>query len=218
VKIQGFIFNWRGYEANALALEEKSGKFIEVTVINSEEQLSRARPGWVHLDDSAYFSAQWNKAVELFDADIFFHIQADAEFDQFDALFARVKFFFENHRLGVYEPNVDFTAYQYDRSRLRSIESEVFEVPQTDCTCWFVAGEILRKLPTVDLSINRYGWGIDRAIAALCRLNERLCVRDYRFTVGHPRSRGYCSAEAQRQLLAYQQSLSPEIGKEMARL
>jgi hypothetical protein len=28
VKIQGFIFNWRGYEANALALEEKIGKLI----------------------------------------------------------------------------------------------------------------------------------------------------------------------------------------------
>jgi hypothetical protein len=91
VEIQGFIFNWKGHEASTVALENKLGKLINVTVINSEEHLREKHPGWVHLDDTAYFSAQWNKAVELFEENIFFHIQADAECDQFDAMLARAQ-------------------------------------------------------------------------------------------------------------------------------
>jgi hypothetical protein len=218
MKIQGFIFNWKGHEANALALEEKIGKLIEVTVINSEEQLSGSHPGWVHLDDTAYFSAQWNKALELFDADILFHIQADADFDEFETLFARARSVFEKHRPGVYEPNVDYTDIQYDKLRLQSLGPDLFVVPFTDCTCWFITGDIVRQLPPVDLSQNKYGWGIPRAIAALSHLSGRPCVRDYAFTIRHPRGRGYSSESAAEQLKAYVGSLGPEVRDEISRL
>src|SRR5262249_19735157 len=125
-KIQGFIFNWKGHEARAKALENKIGKLMKVTVINSQERLSDKYPGWVHLDNTAYFSAQWNKAIELFNADIFFHIQADAGCDQFGALIAKAKLVFEKYRVGVYEPNVDYTDIEYDKSKLQRIDSDLF--------------------------------------------------------------------------------------------
>jgi hypothetical protein len=217
MKIQGFVFNWKGRQTNARALEEKIGRLIDVTVINSEEQLNAQYPGWIHLDDTAYFSAQWNKAVELFDADIFFHIQADAEFDDFEALLAKAGRLFEKYGLGACEPNVDYSSVQYEKSRLPSIEPNVFVVPMTDSTCWFIAGEILRKLPRIDLSINRYGWGIPRAIAALSRLSGMRIVRDYNFTVKHPKSTNYPLEPAMRQLKAYIWSLDPELRTEIFR-
>jgi hypothetical protein len=216
MKIQAFIFNWKGHEARAAALEEKLAKLVHVTVINSEEQLSTPRPGWVHLDDTAYFSAQWNKALELFDADILFHIQADADCGQFEPLIERARALFEKHELGVYEPNVDYTDIQYDKSRLRPIETDLLEVPFTDCTCWFISGEIIRKLTPVDLAINQYGWGIPRVVAALARLNGQLCVRDYDLPVQHPKGRGYSSSEAMVQLKAYLATLDPQIKHEIS--
>ena len=218
MKIQGFIFNWKGHEANAAALEASMARSIPVTVINSEERLSRPRPGWVQLDDTAYFSAQWNQAVARFDADIFFHMQADAEFDQFEALFARVQSLWEKHRLGVYEPRVDFTGIQYARRLLPELEPGLLEVPLTDCTCWFIEGTVLRKLPPVDVSVNRYGWNICTAVAALARLDGRRCVRDLHFRVRHPRSRGYSTEDARQEGGAYKQTLSAEVREEMSRV
>jgi hypothetical protein len=217
MKIQGFVFNWKGYQNDARALEEKIGRFINVTVINSEEHLNAKYPEWSHLDDTAYFSAQWNKAVELFNADIFFHIQADAEFDDFEALLAKTERLFEKYGLGACEPNVDYSSVQYEKSSLPSIEPNVLVVPMTDSTCWFIAGEIMRKLPPIDLSINRYGWGIPRAIAALSRLSGMRIVRDYNFTVKHPRSTGYPLGAAMQQLKAYIWSLDPEVRTEIFR-
>jgi hypothetical protein len=217
MQIQAFIFNWKGHEARAAALEEKVAKLIDVTIINSEEQLSGDHPGWVHLDDTAYFAAQWNKALELFDADILFHIQADAEFDHFEALFAKAGLLFDKYRIGVYEPNVDYTDIIYDKLKLRTIEPGVFEVPFTDCTCWFIAAEVVRQLPPIDPQLSKYGWGIPRAIAAVSRLGGRLSVRDYNFTIRHPKGRGYSSASAGDQLDNYLASLDPKIRDEISR-
>jgi hypothetical protein len=215
MKVQGFIFNWKGHEADARALEEKIGKIIQVTVINSEEQLEDKYPEWVHLDDSAYFSAQWNKAVELFDADIFFHLQADAEFDQFDALFKKAELVYERYKFGVYEPDVDFTELEWKRECLLYLDSHLVEVPVPECTCWFIDGKILRMLPPVDVSINHYGWGIPSAIGALSWINGRPCIRDYNFKVKHPQSRNYANQEANRQLQAYINGLEQDIQKEI---
>jgi len=217
-QIQGFIFNWKEHEANALALQKKIGKLINVIVINSDERLKDKYPTWVPLDDTAYFSAQWNTAVYLFDADIFFHIQADAEFDRFDTMMEKAKLLFQKYKLGVYEPNVNYTGINYDKSKLRSIEPGIFEVPFTDCTCWYIDGAIVRELPPVDISINQYGWGIPRAIASVSWLNGKSCVRDYNFTIGHPKHTGYSSAIARRQLRSYGQSLIPRIQIELLRL
>jgi len=218
MKIQGFIFNWKGHEANAKALEEKCGRVIDVTVINSEECLKEEHKSWVHLDDSAYFSAQWNRAMELFQGDVLFHIQADATFNRFEDLFAKAQRCFETYPLGVYEPNVDFTPHQFRKSLLRELEAGVHEVPMTDCTCWFIAGDIARKLPSIDLTINRYGWGVSRAIAGLSRLSGKLCVRDYNFKIQHPRGTGYSSKDAAYQLVTYLGCLSPELTREMIRI
>jgi len=215
--IQAFIFNWNEHEDNAVALERRIGRLANVTVINSKASLESVHPHWVHLSEMAYFSAQWNKAVELFDAALFFHIQADARFDEFEKLFARATGVFEKYRVGVYEPNVDYTAFQYDTSLLRSVEPDIVEVPMTDCTCWFVEGSLLRRLPAIDVSLNRYGWGVCAAIAALSGLENQMCVRDYGLTVIHPRGRGYSSEIASKQRLAYISSLRPEVRVEVVK-
>jgi hypothetical protein len=218
MKVQGFIFNWKGHEEEALALEKQIAKLIEVTVINSEENLKEEHPGWVHLDDSAYFTAQWNRAVALFDADIFFHIQADAQINNFEQLVAKAVDVHTRYKFGVYEPNVDFTELIYNRSRLLPLEQDLAAIPIPDCTCWFIDGRIVRMLPPVDPSINYYGWGIPSAIAALCWLNGRLCIRDYAFLIRHPETRGYSNADAMQQLQTYTQNLDPEIQRGLSLL
>jgi hypothetical protein len=163
------------------------------------------------LDETAYFSAHWNKAVELFDADIFFQIQADAEFDQFKALFAKARLLFGKYELGVYEPNVEHTRIQYDKLALRPIEPDVFEVPKPDSICWFITKEVVRQLPPVDVTVNKYGFGVVSAIAALSQSSGKRCVRDYGFTVLHPKHRGYSTLLAKQQKEVYLEGLNPNL-------
>ncbi|MCI0417177.1 hypothetical protein L0222_30775 [bacterium] len=215
MKIHGFICNWKGHELNAIHLAEKLKPLIDVTVISTDPGIREKHSDWIHLDESAYFSEQWNLAVRLFTGDIFFQIQADAFFDDFPNLFQKAKATFSEGSIGVYEPNIDLTAYDYDLSKLSGYKENIFEVPLTDTICWFISADILVQLPPVDLAINKYGWGVCAAIAAISHLNKKLCVRDYDFTVRHEPGRGYSTEAALKERGRYLRSLPTNIAQEM---
>lgn len=126
-------------------------------------------------------------------------------------MFARAQRLLLDSSVGVYEPTVTHTDIVYRRSRLQSIGDMLYVVPFTDCTCWFVRRDVLQAVPPVDISINRYGWGISVAIAAACRINNKLCIRDYGIRVHHPRGRGYPAAAALAERTAYFRCLSPSM-------
>src|SRR4026209_2832619 len=101
MKIHGFLCHWKGHEQNAILLQKKMEPFINLTVISTDRSLESQHPDWIYLDQTAYFSEQWNKAIELFSGDIFFQIQADVSFDDFERLFERVPSQFRSHPIGV---------------------------------------------------------------------------------------------------------------------
>jgi hypothetical protein len=210
MKIQAFVFNWKGHEERAARLEESIAPFAEVVVINSEEGLAQLHPRWIHLDDAAYFSAQWNAALDRFDGDVLFHVQADAVVDDLSRLFDRARAAFAMHPLGVFEPRIE-NCTEYDRTLLRHLGNEVYEVPTSDSTCWFVAGPVLRRFPTIDVQVNKYGWGIPVTVAALARRMGRICVRDYSVTVQHAKGRGYSTEVAFDQRVEYLNRLDVDL-------
>jgi hypothetical protein len=217
MKIQAFVFNWVGHEERAATLEQQLGGLCDARVINSDSSVENRHPAWQHVGDDAYFAAQWNKALELFDADVLFHIQADASFPGFAGILERCRFAIGQRDCGIYAPNVDFTHWTYDRSRLKAIDAELFEVPQTDCTCWAIARELIERAPRVDPISNKFGWGIDWMMMATARLLRKKVVRDYRFTLAHPQGTGYNTATATRLAQAMLDSF-PEDLREMQEL
>ncbi len=180
-------------------------------VINSDSTVEFRHTAWHHIGDSAYFTDQWNKALELFDGDVLFHIQADASYPNFAAMFERCRFAVGLHNCGVYAPNVDYTKWEYNRRKLRRLNDDLLEVAQTDCTCWAISREVLDRLPPVDPRANKFGWGIDFLVIATARALNKSVARDYQFTVAHPRWTGYDTEEARRQLKTVLQSLPPEL-------
>ena len=218
MKIQAFIFNWRGHFENACRLEAGIGRFVEVTVINSEERAAPNRPNWHNLGDTAYFAAQWNKALELFDGDLLFHVQADVTIDDPARLIEKAAAAVRHHNLGVYEPLIDYTDIRFDSARLTPIEPNLLLVPFTDCTCWFIHGDVARAFPRVDTFVNKYGWGIELVVAAYCRSMRRRCARDFSIPVAHPRCRGYSTSAAVSQMGAYLKTLDPGVAKIAASL
>jgi hypothetical protein len=217
-RMEAFVFTWKGYHQHAAALERAIAPVVPVTVINSDPSVAHRHPGWVTLDDTAYFAAQWNEARRRFTGDILFHIQADASSAHLATIIDTARSMFAAHALGVYEPAVDYTDIQYDTARLRPLQPDVFEVPWTDCTCWFIARDVLTRVPPFDLSLNRFGWGLCPAIGAAARAQGLMCVRDHRLPVVHPRGRGYSSSEALSQMYAYLNGLPVDIKQALAPL
>ena len=192
MQFQACIFNWVGHEARAAALEQQLAALCKVRVINSEATAEARHPHWEHIGEDAYFSAQWQRAVERFDADILFHVQADAASAQFPRILARCRDAMQRLGCGVYAPNVDYTPWVYDRAKLRALEPDLYEVPQTDCTCWAISREVLLRVPKVDPAQNKFGWGVDFLVIGAARSLGRVALRDYRYTVKHPwRGSGY---------------------------
>jgi hypothetical protein len=212
MRIEAFVFNWVGHEDRAAALERQLGEVCRVRVINSEAKAEHRHPHWHHLGEDAYFGAQWRRAVECFDGDVLFHVQADASSPHLPKILARCRDAMLRQDVGVYAPNVDYTPWVYDRRKLRRVDTDLYEVPQTDCTCWAISRDVLDHVPAIDPAQNKYGWGIDFLVIGAARAQRRIAVRDYRYTVDHPwRGSGYDTEAANLQFLQMLAGLPEEL-------
>jgi len=215
VRIQTFIFNWPGRKQHAAELEASFARLCEVCVINSDDSLRVRHPHWHHIGSEGFFTAQWNAAVQRFDGDIFVHIQADIWPADLPQMLSECVKQMTNFGVGVYAPNLNFNPHVFRKESLMRLNEGIYEVPTTDCSFWAIAGEVVRNVPTIDPKINRLGWGIDLLVAAVAKRRGMKIVRDYRFTAGHIRSRGYDTAQATKQWDALRNSFDPLLAEEI---
>lgn len=215
MRIQAFIFNWPGKKQHAAKLEAVFRPHCEVMVINSDDSLRARHQHWHHIGNDGYFTDQWNAAIERFDADVFLHIQADIWPTQLGRMLPECLRYISNFGVGVYAPNLDFTAHVFRRESLVRVNDAVYEVPATDNSFWAITSEVIRNTPAIDPEINRLGWGTDYLVSVVARRKGRKVVRDYRFTAGHLKSRGYSSAKAGRQFAEFMESLDPTLRDEI---
>ena len=98
---QPFIFNWKGQFEKTCQKEEQLKKiFDKVIVINSDDTNEKLE--WINVGDDYYFTDQFLKAVEVFDGDVMFHIQADASYDDFESLIEDAKKYYDVNHLITY--------------------------------------------------------------------------------------------------------------------
>jgi hypothetical protein len=195
MNIQPFIFNWKGQFEKTCQKEEQLKKiFDKVIVINSDD--TNEKPEWINVGDDYYFTDQFLKAVEVFDGDVMFHIQADASYDDFESLIGDAKKYYDEYEWGVYAPNVDYTWYTSQNTDIESLKSShlnIKMVSDPDCTCWFIHKDVIDdfKNRNIDMSDQKMGWGIDISICGLSFLRGRPVIRDYNHTVDHPPGTNY---------------------------
>lgn len=217
LRFQAFVFNWPGEKQRAPALEAHLSPHVPVVVVNSDDARREAFPHWVHVGAEAYFTRQWDEALRRFTGDAFFHVQADAWIDDVPGLLRAAEAAFARGA-GVYAPDVDYTAHTYDRARLVEVAPGLCEVPNTDCTCWVIHGDVLRATPRVDPAANRLGWGIDYLVASTAHRLGRRVLRDYGRQASHPRGTGYDPRRARDELRALLRSLPRPIARDVERL
>ena len=215
MKIQPFIFNWKGQYKKTLEKEDALQKiFDKVIVINSDDTQEEER--WINIGDDCYYTDQFMKAIELFDGDILFHIQADASYDKLEELVNDAKKYFEDYEWGIYAPNVDYTWYTSENTDIESIESNhdnIKMVANTDCTCWFIHKDIINEFlkRKIDMSDQKMGWGVDLCLSSLSFLMSRPVIRDYSHTIEHPPGTNYNKDQAAKEINILWQRLDDDI-------
>lgn len=217
MKIHSFIFTWLEYHTNAKKYEDILSTIDKTTVINSNTSVASTYPKWMTLQDLSFFSHQWRTALSLFDkhkSDILFHCQADIDFTEFQQLIEKAKYYFEKYNCGIYAPNIDYTSWVFpNKDRLKEYEPNVFEVPQTDETCWFIHRDIIENFPILTHDI--YGWYVDYTCIAISRILNRPVIRDYNFTIKHPKHNGYSYSAARSEFTSNLCVLPHEIQTEI---
>jgi hypothetical protein len=220
MKIQTFIFNWRGqYDKTIEKIGQLTKIGVDPIVINSDEK--HEQPDWYNIGENSYFTAQFLKATELFeqsDADILFHIQADASFDDWAKLYQEAEKYFEIYNWGIYAPNVDYTWYDSTRSDLTTFDLDepgIRMVANTDCTCWFIHKDIIAKTKErgVNFSPYKMGWSFDIVYPAVSYIMKRPVIRDYNFTIDHPKGTNYNVGQAEKEMMDLYNTLDPEVKK-----
>lgn len=215
MKVQTFIFNWRGqYEKTKQKVEQLKEIGVEPIVINSDD--NHRDKDWHNIGEESYFTAQFLKAIELFDADVLFHIQADASYDNWKQLYDDALKYYERTEWGIYAPNVDYTWYDSSRTDVDNLAIDLDQlrvVGNTDCTCWFIHKDIINKFRESGLDFSPYkmGWCWDIVLSAISYINQRPVLRDYGHTIQHPKGTNYNTIQAETEMWQLFNSLSEEL-------
>lgn len=198
----GFIFNWVGQEQKTRDKEMQLSILDKLTVITSG---SRVGSNWIDVGEDSYFGAQFLKAVEVFDGDVLFHVQGDVSFNDWGSIIQSAAKQFEDPNCGIYAPNVDFTYWTSKRVDLGSLggDTNLRLVSNTDCSCWFVRKACIEEFKSKFACCfydNKYGWGADGVLCDVARRLGLNVIRDYNYTVDHPKGTGYNSIIANFQM------------------
>jgi len=208
--IQPFIFNWKNQFEKTIKTEKSLKEiFGDVTVINSDED--NTREGWIDLGDSAYFTEQFTKALELFkdNKKVLMHVQGDTEYDNYLELVNDARKYYSIYEWGVYAPDITNVWYTSENVDINGIESEhenIKMVACTDETVWFIHRDIIeeyyeRKLFEIMNSEKmKMGWGWDLVMNSLSFLKGRPVIRDYNHQVQHKEGTDYDKAFASQEM------------------
>jgi len=201
MKIQPFIFNWNGQFDRVIKIE-KSLKTAPLppVVINSDDH--NTQEGWVNVGDDFWFAGQMNKAIEMFDADIMFHIQGDTEYMDWARLASDAEKYMSYYNAGIYSPNLRNTYYGSNKVCLKDFKMNhprIKMVTCTDCTVWFIDKVVINFIKEHQLTLQEYGdtgWGYDILFSAISYLNNMPVIRDHSHCIKHFPGRGYTSNKA----------------------
>ena len=220
-EIQPFIFNWKNQFKKTCDTEESLKTiFDKVIVINSDEE--NTRPGWIDIGDSSYFTAQFTKALELFDDDkkVLMHVQGDTVYNSYKQLVDDAKKYYSIYEWGVYAPditNVWYTSENVDINAIQSEDSNIKMVACTDETVWFIHRDIIeeyykRKLSEIMTPEKmKMGWGWDLIMNSISFLKGRPVIRDYNHKIEHAKGTNYSQDSASREMANLWNSLSDDL-------
>jgi hypothetical protein len=197
-----YIFSWKKVTANATALYRAvAPHFPNTWFINCDEHVTMPDDiRTIQRDDTFYYGRQFDVAIQHAPAGAYVGcIVGDVDpAADWARLASRVATATTTGRYGVFAPNVDYT---WHVARGAQIENNIYDVPNTDCTCWFLHPTLIETFKRLPISRDcNLGWGIDRIAINESRKRRLLVGRDYDVLVRQPKGTAYDAGLARQQM------------------
>jgi hypothetical protein len=194
-----YIFSWKHVTANAQELFARvSAHFPQTYLINCDENTPIPGAHVIQRDDSYYYGGQFNTALHHMPNDggkilscIVGDVSPEADWARIaeNAVAA-----FNRGDVGIYAPDVYYT---YWVAHGPQIADTLYEVENTDCTCWFLSPALTTPLRALDyFALSNYGWGIDKIFCGEARAAGLHVARDYSVRVTQPKGTAYSERTA----------------------
>jgi len=219
--IHPFIFNWNLQFEKTCVIEDSLKEICDdVTVINSDDNYTR--DGWINLGNSAYFTAQFTKALELFEKDkkVFLHIQGDTEYTDWKGLINDAIKYYDLYKWGVYAPDVTNIWYTSNKTDIDGIQFENYNIKMVACTdetVWFIHRDVINDfhkrglLKIMTPETMKLGWGWDLVMNAISFIISRPVIRDYSHQIQHSKYTNYNEEIAQQEMINLWNSLPEDL-------
>jgi hypothetical protein len=195
-----YVLSWKRVSQNAIKIFENISKVKkDVYFLNCDENLSYTGDNVITCDDSYYYVKQFHTCVrhciENHKDSYMMTITGDVGSDaNWQDVFDRTLYGFQNLNAGVIGPNVNWTFHSH---RFDEIENNFWNVNNTDCTVWALSPKIYNFILTFELEKwMKFGWGIDYIGVEYAKKCNLHVIRDYNNTIIHPQETGYVSNDA----------------------
>lgn len=183
-----------------------------VVIYSNIDSATETGPGrWVQAPQDDYFGHKFRTLLDEVQPDnTLLLIQADATCPDWHSLINRYKLVMNMQpTIGLWSPSIDNTAFPNALVAVGEAMNGLINVLQTDAIVLGICPEVVARLASLDYQRNNLGWGIDWVGVGYCQSHSLRVVRDLTQEVGHPRSRGYDSREADAQMDDFLRQLAP---------
>ncbi len=213
-RVHAFIISWTGVHENSLRIADEIYSLVErVTIVYSDRNVEFNISGEIEavkVSDELFWGGKFAECLNQFESDIFFQIQGDCKSEDWKKIVHSCAEEFEQHKIiGVWSPIVYYTDITPEMTILGRFRKEsLLIVTCTDGLVFGLSKDIIARMRTLDYSRNKFGWGIERAMAAFAYTSQKIVVLDSSVNVSHPKGRGYNSHEASVQYFEFLNQLS----------
>ena len=212
VRVEAFIISWTGQHENAEKIRSEISPFVSIArIIYSDRNDLIPPPGrGVLVPNDWFYGKKFQTILNLYQAGMLLQITADVSCSDWEGLISgMVQAYSNDLNLGVWSPNVDFTAYTLKKTSIYPLrDSSLMLVTNTDSIVWAMNQSVAIRMKKFDYQTNNLGWGIDIAAAMHCHASGRLVVVDTAIPLFHPAARGYETSNAKYQFRRFLRQLS----------
>jgi len=219
LSVEAFVLAWPGNEKSAqFIVKEIRGCVDSVTVLYNSHSVSDAKvpEGWIDLGRDAYFGAKFEHARRVARSDVQIFIPADCYVEDWNKMVTSCRSAFVSFsRAAIWAPQSLGTAWMPNRTALRKLTCRMLSVTAVDSLVWAIRGTFLANLPKMKFATNKYGWGIESAVASGAHLKGFLVLLDTEVSYFHKRGSAYSSNEAELAEIAFWETLPRSILKKV---
>lgn len=212
--IQIFIISWQGHHENAAFIANQLIDIQDqVSIVYSDPDPKKSydvKCRQIQRSNELFFGDKFKACLDYSNSDHLLIIHADCKTTNWlNLVHSYNKAINQITNLGVWSPEINNTFFSKEITSLYAIQNTYYEIVcYVDAIIFGISKSIQNRMKLADFNHNKFGWSIDRMIAAYALSINQFLVLDKSIQIQHSKHRGYDGVEADKQGIYFLKQLS----------